>query len=314
MTPLIDKMPRTFKDKVALTLENEVFQEPLNFIQCKQISILNCIFIASALEGQVAIMLNACDDVIIRDCKFSDNQPIYAFKSKNITVAKNDAFDITCAKPRGQFFQANQCLGPITIANNTISNTGKNVIVEDFINLYKTQGTKESPCLITANTIYGNHGTSKTGGGIMLGDNGGSWQIARDNLLVNPGQYGIGVAGGAQITVENNRVFGEKSSISNVGIYVWSQKTAPLYDIRVVGNKVDYTNKIGKKNPFWLGDGADKVTSVEGNDFEWDFKDAQDTLPEAKDENKVVEKIQVVVEKKAKCYYESGLCVRIDLI
>ena len=37
-------------------------------------------------------------------------------------------------------------------------------------------------------------GPSNIGSGIMLGDGGGSYQVAHDNNLVDPGQVGIGVA------------------------------------------------------------------------------------------------------------------------
>lgn len=305
-------MTRTFKDKVNLTLQNEIISEPLSFIQCKQVSLLNCIFISAATEAKVAITLNACEDVIIRHCKFSDTNPIYAYKSKDLVIEKNEAFDITAAKPRGQFFQANACKGPITIINNTMTNTGKKVMVEDFINLYKTYGTKEDPCLVVNNSIYGNHGTSATGGGIMLGDNGGAWQEARNNLLVNAGQYGVAVAGGANMVIKGNRVYGSRSPISNVGIYVWAQKSAPLSEILVSDNKVDYTTKQGVKNPFWLGGDAKNVTTVRGNDFEWVYTDIKQEEEERKESEP--DDLRVSIEKKALCHYESGVCVRIDFL
>jgi len=35
------------------------------------------------------------------------------------------------------------------------------------------------------------------GGGIMLGDGGGSNIVAKNNILVDPGQYGMAVSGGS---------------------------------------------------------------------------------------------------------------------
>ena len=59
-----------------------------------------------------------------------------------------------------------------------------------------------------------------SGGGIMLGDDGGAYEVAERNVLVDPGQYGIGVASGNNMTVRDNRIYGRKQDFTNVGIYV----------------------------------------------------------------------------------------------
>ena len=48
---------------------------------------------------------------------------------------------------------------------------------------------------------------------------GGSGQVIEDNILVNPGQYGIGIAGGANMIVRRNKIFGEVLPWANVGLY-----------------------------------------------------------------------------------------------
>ena len=40
----------------------------------------------------------------------------------------------------------------------------------------------------------------------------------RNNILINPGKYGIAIVSGRNITVTRNRVFSRKFNGSNVGI------------------------------------------------------------------------------------------------
>jgi hypothetical protein len=62
----------------------------------------------------------------------------------------------------------------------------------------------------------------------MTGDYGGAWIHVVNNTLIDPGNYGVAAAGGTDITLENNKIVGSRSAVSNVGIYVWLQSSNPV--------------------------------------------------------------------------------------
>ena len=83
----------------------------------------------------------------------------------------------------------------------------------------------------------------------MLGDGGGSYQVAEGNDLVDPGQYGIAVASGDHMTIRNNRVYARAQTFTNVGISVWNQYPHACRDITVEGNFVKWQSKDGSAKP-----------------------------------------------------------------
>jgi hypothetical protein len=46
----------------------------------------------------------------------------------------------------------------------------------------------------------------------MTGDSGGAYIVVKDNILVDPSQYGIAIAGGHHIQILDNKVFGKNRS------------------------------------------------------------------------------------------------------
>jgi hypothetical protein len=156
-------------------------------------------------------------------------------------------------------------------AGSSISaNRGQNPLggsnAEDFISVYQSNGTSDSPIRVVGNRLRGG-GPSNSGSGIMLGDGGGSHQYVADNILVDPGQVGIGVASGTNIRVVGNDVYSASQPWSNVGIYVWNQYGSACNDIEVSANRVDWTAAGGYSNPWWGGGGCGS-TVVSGNDWE----------------------------------------------
>lgn len=114
--------------------------------------------------------------------------------------------------------------GGIDITNNIGINYEGKSETEDLISLYKSHGVSGDPILVKGNMFVGG-GPSKYGGGIILGDANGSFQLAEDNIMVNPGQYGLQIAGGHDVAFKGNKVFQEKdnsyiSPIANVGIQI----------------------------------------------------------------------------------------------
>jgi hypothetical protein len=154
--------------------------------------------------------------------------------------------------PRGQLTQFDNVSGA---QNRVRCNVGEDVQgesnPEDAINMYESNGTMDSPILIEGNRIRGG-GPSTSGGGILLGDGGmASFQISRANVLVNPGQYGIAVASGTNMTMEGNLVYSAQEPWSNVGAYVWNQYDSACGPVLVTMNQVDWTDKNGMKNGWW---------------------------------------------------------------
>jgi hypothetical protein len=55
-----------------------------------------------------------------------------------------------------------------------------------------------------------------------LGDQNGSYQVAEDNILVNPGQYGLQIGGGHHNVLRNNKVYSDdQRDFTNVGVIIW---------------------------------------------------------------------------------------------
>lgn len=156
----------------------------------------------------------------------------------------------------------------VTGAGNRIeSNTIANNASEDMISVYKSGGTSGSWLKITKNKVRNNTGKSNSGSGIMLGDAGGSFILVQSNTLSDPGQAGIGVAGGSNIRVLNNRVESAAHPWSNVGIYVWDQYDSNCHAIEVRGNSVDWLNKNGQRNSAWNGGGCGEIAGWDDNDW-----------------------------------------------
>ena len=108
----------------------------------------------------------------------------------------------------------------IRINNNIAVNVLGESSTEDLINLYKSSGKADDPIQVNNNKLLGG-GPSLSGGGIILGDSGGSYQEARNNILVNPGMYGIGTGAGRNMVLADNKVFSDdKRSFTNGGMII----------------------------------------------------------------------------------------------
>lgn len=221
-----------------------------------------------ANSTQVGVYLYACKNITVDDNYITNvSSGVYAEQTKEggIVVNSNQFLNMKGPFPRGQFVQFNNVAGP----NSSISyNKGENIMgqsyPEDAISLYQSKGTAASPVKITGNWIRGG-GPSNSGGGIMLGDNGGSYLIAQDNILVNPGQFGMAIAGGDHITIINNLIYGKQQSFTNVGLYVNDINGYKTSFCKVTNNKVKYYNKVNYMNPAWLSPNSVKPEGWDAN-------------------------------------------------
>ena len=123
------------------------------------------------------------------------------------------------------------------------------------------------PVQVIGNWIRGG-GPSTSGGGIMTGDDGGSYILIKDNILVNPGQYGIAISSGHHITITNNKIFASKQPVTNVGLYAWNQYTTDCSSNTISKNRVNFTNKSGVLNNFWNAGNCGTIESWSTNVYD----------------------------------------------
>jgi hypothetical protein len=198
--------------------------------------------------GVIAIRIENCSNVTIRSVDFLNvAEGVYALNSSNIQVIDARYSNITGpAQPRtganvANFVQFNNVAGGLIDHNK-----GKGGDTEDIVSVYQSDHVT-----VEDNHFEGTNWTSGSGSGIALADGGGSYNVAQRNILVNPGQVGIFIAGGLNNKILDNTIYGEQRLKSNVGLYVWNQSTTPCSGQEVSGNRVFWKNAVGSANPSW---------------------------------------------------------------
>lgn len=169
------------------------------------------------------------------------------------------------------FVQLDKCEGgDIRVRYNTMERVGDYLRpgaddVEDWISVYKVYGLPGKPAQFNYNRARG-HGPSPQGSFIMLGDAGGRYQEAVGNVGVTPGQVGIGIAGGQNIEVRDNKMYSESWPDSNIAFYSYDfSAPEPCGEHVVTGNRANWINRDGVQNTFWT-QGVSPLT-VENNVF-----------------------------------------------
>lgn len=216
---------------------------------CHDIRITHC-YIGNSTK--VGVLLTDCANILIDSCFIANvSTGVYAVDSYAISVTWCEGKNMKGPFPRGAFVQFDNVSGPRCRVNyNKFENILGESYGEDAINMYKSRGYPNDPIQIIGNQIRGG-GPSKTGGGIMLGDNGGAYQVAKNNILVNPGQYGMAISGGDHISVISNKIYSKKQAFTNVGLYIWAQADAACSLDEISNNEVNWTNAAGEGNHTW---------------------------------------------------------------
>jgi hypothetical protein len=227
-----------------------------------------------ATSAGVGIDAYNSDHLTVQNNNFNDvASGLYATNSANgnILFSNNYATNIRGPFPRGQIAQFNNVSGA---ANKILCNVSDQVLggttingvysgPEDHINMYMSNGTSTSPIEVAYNKLRG--GGSPSGGGIMAGDTGGSYEYVHDNILVNPGQYGIAIAGGSNIQLIANQVFAVQNTWTNIGGYVWEQGNVSCSNNTFQGNLINFTNAAGSESGYWDGGGCGTVAGESSN-------------------------------------------------
>jgi len=168
------------------------------------------------------------------------------------------------------FIQLDKVTGAgIDINNNVMERLGSTLRdgaddVVDWISIFRSEGTPDSPIHVFRNRAKG-HGFDTTGSFIMLGDDGGKYQLAEENVGVNPGQVGVGIAGGESITVRGNIMFSDESDFSNVAFYSADYSTPnPCVEHTITSNR-SYWRSNNRQNNVWTDNKCTPV--IEDNVF-----------------------------------------------
>lgn len=203
----------------------------------------------------VAIRIENCSNVTVRANDFINvSEVVYAVDSSNIIVIDNRYQNITgpyerVGLNRANFVQFNRVSGGLIDHNK-----GRCGDTEDIVSIYRSNNVVvednhfEGALTSTAGCLAWRSGS---GSGIALGDDGGSSNVARRNILVNVGQVGMFIAGGMNHRMEDNIVIGQQRPSTNVGMYVWNQSPAACSGLTVARNRVQFYRADGVSNPYW---------------------------------------------------------------
>jgi len=237
----------------------------ISLSNCSNIIIQNCKLGPSLGEG---VYLCNCRNITVTNCTMEKIATgVVADQASGIKVTYNDIKNVLGPMPRGQLVQ----FGNVSGTGNLIAyNSGENIIgqssPEDAISLYMSNGTATDPIQVVGNWIRGG-GPSTSGGGIMAGDMGGSYILIKDNILVNPGQYGITVSSGNDITITGNKIFGQQLPFNNIGLSAFKQYNINTYNITISNNEVNYTNNNGVLNNMWNAGNCGTVVGWSTNKY-----------------------------------------------
>jgi hypothetical protein len=185
--------------------------------------------------------------------------------SNGITVTGNFLLNPRGPFPRGQNFQSGGAgAGNLMIQNNyMLSSVDTSQYMypeaqEDSINI----GRNTDSFVIQNNYITGGHSGSGCG---AISDDGANHGTFMNNILLNTGQCGIGIASGS------NRVIGNKilnltpvPTAGNTAIGVWSTRS-PCGPTTLDGNISTELKTDGYSSGYWNGGGCDPVSCLDGS-------------------------------------------------
>lgn len=222
----------------------------ITLVSCENITIKHCQVSNGKRPG---INISKCTNIKIDSCYLSEVPTgISAENSQTISVTNCQAKNMLGPFPEGQFVQFKNVSGAGNqVRFNKVENVLDKSYAEDVISMLKSNGLPLSPILIEGNWIRGG-GPSHSGGGIMLGDGGGSYMVAKNNLLVDPGEYGMAVSGGSNMSIVNNTIYGEAQSFTNVGLYYRNYSGLPSSNIFMGKNAVNFKNSENKLSNIYV--------------------------------------------------------------
>jgi hypothetical protein len=203
-------------------------------------------------QGHGAVMFTFSENLEIRNNHFEDVASSIRFVDSRgpLQVLENSALN-----SGRNFFQCDKCNGRgIRVNRNSMEQTRQFGVValEDWINIYQSNGEQGSPIQVNENRARG-YGDSDSGSFMILGDSGGSHQEAVGNIGVNPGQVGIGVASGINIRVAGNKMYSTQWEHSNVAFYSanFYSTECDAHQFEADTNMANWRNARGQYNRSW---------------------------------------------------------------
>jgi len=178
------------------------------------------------------ILLNGCTNITIDSCYISNvGFGVYAQSgSSQIKVNGNYFLNINGISTAflGHAVQFNGVNGGGSqINNNRVENiAGVAIHPHDMLNVYQSNGLPGDSIQVIGNWIRGGQyyfwpDANSGAAGIIMGDVGGSYQVCRNNILVNTGYSGIQCNGtGTHIKIDHNQMFSTYAPVSHQAITI----------------------------------------------------------------------------------------------
>jgi hypothetical protein len=221
---------------------------------CSNVTITGC-RLANATKYEV-YMTGNCKNVTMTNCFVTGGvSGVHVENSSTIKINSNQFLNMNGPFPGGNFVQfVNVSGGGCQINNNRcedIAGVGK---PEDGLSVYQSNGLKGDSIQVIGNWIRGGqyYNTSGGGAGIVLGDVGGSYQVARNNIIVNGGFVGAQVQGGHDIKMDHNTIYSSSTPYSNCGLCYGNYSGASSYNINMSYNTVKFYNRYGSESDAWV--------------------------------------------------------------
>lgn len=249
-------------------------QALMRLTNCHDIIIAVNIFQGNCLPGQdanrIGIVLDNCYNITIDTNRFlrvaSGVQAVNC--TGNLKINYNQFQNMTGPFPKGEAIQLNTCSGAGNQINfNNIENLPTTSLPEDCISIYKSNGILGSPIQVMGNQIRCGSNTSASGAGITLGDNGGNYQVARNNVMVNPGHCQLDIAGGMADTLVNNTCLTNDPTLINaVGIQAYAGPgSGGCINPVIIHNQIYCINSHGVQNPYYFPGSCVPLDTIANN-------------------------------------------------
>ena len=202
------------------------------------------------------IQLSGCTNITIDSCFITNVRAgVNAMSSTTVKVNNNQFLNMNGPFPSGNFVQFdnvngggcqieyNKCEDVVGVAQHP----------QDGLSVYQSNGLPGDSILVIGNYIRGGQVQHDSGGaaGIVLGDVGGSYQVARYNILVNPGAVGAQVQGGSHIKMDHNTIYSTATPFTMVGISYGNYSGAASTDVTISYNNVKYFQTSGAELDAW---------------------------------------------------------------
>src|ERR1700744_2696143 len=221
---------------------------------CSNIHITNCKIYNSLTFG---IQLYNCKNITIDDCFITNVKAgVDAMHSITVKVNNNQFLNMNGPFPSGNFVQFDNVNGGGNQINNNrcenIAGVAKHP--QDGLSVYQSNGLPGDSIQVIGNWIRGGQVQHDSGGaaGIVLGDVGGSYQVARGNILINPGSIGAQVQGGNHIKIDHNTIYSTSTPVALLGIACANVSGLSSSDIYIGYNKIKWTDYNGHEDDQWF--------------------------------------------------------------